>query len=131
MSARPPEDGARRPSALSQFLFVETTFAGVLGVLLTLGGVFAYTAMVKESTPDLAIPVAIVSTQWPGAAPELIEKEVTTPIEKAVKSLNALDETFSGSRTGLSTIVVQFEADAPVDESIRALRTKVTEAAAL
>ncbi len=131
MSAQPSEDGARQPSALSRFLFVDTTFAGVLGILLILGGLFAYTAMVKESSPDLAIPVAMVRTEWPGAAPELIEKEVTTPIEKAVKSLNALDETVSGSRTGLSTIVVQFEADAPVDESIRALRTKVAEVAPL
>jgi len=85
--------------------------------------------MVKEGAPDLAIPVAQVRTLWAGASPELIEKEVTTPIEKAVKSLNNLKRISSGSRSGLSLIVVEFEADAPIDESIRSLRTKVSETA--
>ncbi len=121
----PPE---QRPSALFRFLFVERTFAGLLGVLLILGGLMAYSSMVKEASPDLEIPMAMVRAQWPGAAPELMEKEVTTPLEKAIKSLTDLKQVSSGSRTGLSILLVEFTADAPVQESIRALRTKVSEA---
>lgn len=123
-------DGERQ-GKLFRFLFVDTTFAGVLGVLLLLGGFFAYTSMIKEASPDLAIPVATVTTLWPGAAPELVEKEVTTPLEKAIKSINNIKTLSSGSRSGQSTILVEFQADAPTDESIRSLRTKVSEAAAL
>lgn len=129
MSGDPAANGEGRPGKLFRFFFVEATFAGVLGVLLLLGGLFAYTSMVKEGAPDLAIPVAQVRTLWPGASPELVEKEVTTPIEKAVKSLDNLKRISSGSRSGLSLLVVEFEADAPIDESIRSLRTKVAETA--
>lgn len=124
-------DGTEHQSKLFRFLFVDTTFAGVLGALLLLAGIFAYTSMIKEASPDLAIPVATVTTLWPGAAPELVEKEVTTPLEKAIKSLNNLKTFSSGSRSGQSTILVEFQPDAPTEESIRSLRTKVSEAAAL
>jgi multidrug efflux pump subunit AcrB len=131
MSGDPVTGSEVKPGKLFRFFFVDATFAGVLGVLLLLGGLFAYTSMVKEGSPDLAIPIAQVRAEWPGASPELVEKEVTTPIEKAVKSLNNLKQISSGSRSGLSFIVVEFEADAPVEESIRSLRTKVSEVAAL
>jgi len=123
------DGSAGKTSGLFRFLFVDTTFAGVLGILLILGGFFAYTSMVKEAQPDLAIPTATVTSSWPGASPSLIEKEVTTPLEKAIKSLNHLKSLSSGSRRGTSTLIVEFQADAPVDESIRSLRTKVAEAA--
>lgn len=126
-----PGEAGRGPGKLFRFLFVETTFATVLGVLVVLGGLMAYDGMVKESSPDLAIPTALVTTNWPGAAPELMEKEVTRPLETAIKSLSNLKQVSSGSRSGVSTVLVEFQADAPVEESIRALRTKVTEAAGL
>ena len=128
MSPSDDSPGAKK-SGLFRFLFIDTTFAGVFGVLLLLGGAFAYTSMVKEASPDLAIPMATVTVSWPGATPQLVEKEVTVPLEKAIKSLNHLKSLSSGSRRGASTIVVAFQADAPIDESIRSLRTKVSEAA--
>ncbi|WP_316978804.1 efflux RND transporter permease subunit [Shumkonia mesophila] len=131
MSGNSAAGGESGPGKLFRFFFIDTIFAGVLGVLLLLGGLFAYTSMVKEGAPDLAIPVAQVRVLWPGASPELVEKEVTTPLEKAIKSLNNLKQISSGSRSGLALLVVEFQADAPIEESIRSLRTKVTETASL
>jgi len=131
MNGKPAPAGTGGPSKLFRFFFIDTTFAGVLGTLLVLGGLFAYTSMIKEGAPDLAIPVAQVRVLWPGASPELVEKEVTTPLEKAIKSLNNLKRISSGSRSGLALLVVEFEAEAPIEESIRALRTKVAETASL
>lgn len=121
--------GDRPPSALFRFFFVDRTLAGLLGVLIILSGLLAYGSMVKEASPDLAIPMAMVRAQWPGAAPDLVEKEVTDVLEKGINSLDNLKSLSSGSRSGSVTILVEFTADAPVDESIRALRTKVGELA--
>ncbi|MGB0694806.1 MAG: efflux RND transporter permease subunit [Rhodospirillaceae bacterium] len=123
--------GSTGPSGLFRFLFVETTFGSLLGILIVVAGLFSYQAMVKESSPDLAIPMAMVRTAWPGAAPELVEKQVTTPIEKAIKSMDRLKSITSGSRTGESVMLVEFEANAPVEQSLQSLRTKVSEAAGL
>lgn len=134
MSAPAPGSGGGTDAdrgGLFRFFFIDSTFAIVLGALLLIGGLMAYGTMVKESSPDLAIPTALVRTDWPGAAPELVEKEVTRPLETAIKSLSNLKQVSSGSRNGVSTILVEFRAEAPVEESIRALRTKVTETAGL
>lgn len=117
------------PSALFRFFFIDHIFSSLLGILLVLGGLMAYSSMVKEASPDLEIPMAMVRAQWPGAAPELMEKEVTTVLEKAIKSLNDIKQVSSGSRMGQSVLLVEFTADAPVQESISLLRSKVAEAA--
>lgn len=128
-----PETGASArpvppPGPVFRFLFVESTLAWLLAALFILGGVLAYLTMVKEANPDLAIPAALIKTEWPGAGPTLVEKQVTDVIEKHIKSVENLKRYDSGSRMGLSIISVEFQADAPVAESVQALRTKVWEA---
>jgi len=114
-----------RESGLFRFLFVDTTFGSLLGLLLVIGGLAAYEAMVKEATPDLAIPIAVVSTNWPGAEPPLVEKDVTLVLERGIRSLSRVKQITSTSTTGRSTIMVEFDADAPVEASIRNLRSEV------
>lgn len=117
-------------SSLFRFLFVDGVFAILFGALLVILGFAAYSAMVKEASPDLEIPIAMVRTAWAGAEPELVEKEITAVLEQRVKTLKNLRRYMSGSRTGMSVLLVEFEADAPVDEAMRALRTGIGEVAA-
>jgi multidrug efflux pump subunit AcrB len=120
----------KSPSALFQFFFLKKIFSILLLALLALAGGMAYQMLVKEANPDLKIPMATIMTAWPGASPELVEKEVTTNIEKKIKSLSSMKRYLSSSQTSLSMIVVEFEADAPLEDSMQLLRTKVTEAEA-
>lgn len=120
----------RQPSRLFRFLFTDGVFGSLLGLLMLALGAVAYQAMVKEANPDLDIPIATVAIEWPGAAPELVEKQVTAVLERHLKSLQDLKRMTSGSRQGFATMMVEFEADAPVDESMQALRTRVSQAAA-
>ena len=118
-------------SGAFRFLFVDGVFATLIGLLIVVLGFAAYGNMVKEASPDLDIPMAMVRTAWPGAAPELVEKEVTAVLEKQVKTLSRLKRYTSGSRNGFSMLLVEFEADAPVEEAMRSLRTRISEAAPL
>ncbi len=120
--------GTGQESGLFRFLFVETTLAWLLAALLVLGGAMAYRTIAKEATPDLGVPRATVTTVWPGAGPLLVEDRVTDVLEEHLQELKNLKRYESGSRTGHATISVTFHADAPVKESIQALRARVWEA---
>jgi len=115
---------------LHRKLFVETLVARLLLGMLMLVGVLSYNTMVREHAPDLEIPSAIVTTYWPGAAPEQIEKEITKYLEDEIVSLEGLNTYSSGSYNSYSVVAVEFDADMPVAKAIPSLRAAVDKAAA-
>ncbi len=126
----PARDAADGPYGVAfSFFVLRPIFSILLTISLILGGILGYSGMVKESNPDLAIPQAMVSTQWAGAPPDIIEKEITNKIEKKLKSLKGVKRILSGSRESFSSIAVEFEAEADLGESMQLLRAAVSEAA--
>ncbi|MEW5819130.1 MAG: efflux RND transporter permease subunit [Cyanobacteriota bacterium] len=119
-----------KTSALFEFFFIKPVFSSLLLIMMIISGLIAYGAMIKESNPDLEIPQALIITTWPSASPDLIEKEITNKIEKKLKSLKNLKNYSSGSLDSVSIISVKFQADAPMQESMQMLQTKVREAEA-
>ena len=96
--------------------------------MLVVSGLMAYQSIVKEAAPDLAIPQATVQTEWPGADPETIEKQVTNKIEKKIKSMKGLKRARSASFSSFSVIAVEFRSSANLTESMQILREKVRDA---
>ena len=117
-----------KASPLSRFFFLETVFAILLSALLIVGGLMAASTMVKEGNPDINFAIATIQTNWGGADPETIENQVTDKIEKELKSLKGLKDLSSASFDGSSLIKVEFEAEAPIAESIALVRAEVDEA---
>jgi len=99
----------------------------VLAALL-FAGAAAILTLPREANPEIIIPVGVVTTVYPGASPQDVERLVTDEIEKTIEDLEELDNFTSSSREGVSTIVVNFEASADVDDRIRALRDAVNTA---
>lgn len=88
-------------------------------------GVFSIASMRKESSPEVQIPVAIITTVLPGAAPEDVESLVTNTIEDAVDTLENVKKITSTSREGVSAVVVEFQANADLERSIQKVRDEV------
>jgi len=114
-------------SVFFNFFFKQQVFSILALIFFILGGIIAYKSMIKETYPDLEIPQALIFTEWPGASPELIEKEITNKIESKIKSLKGLKRYRSGSQNSVSIISVEFYADTDLQESMQLLRTKVNE----
>ncbi|EKF19397.1 efflux RND transporter permease subunit [Nitratireductor pacificus] len=110
------------------FFLLNPTLALVLLAACIIGGVIATFGMVRENYPDLAIPQAVIATEWPGASPEQMEKEVTKPIEDAVRALPRLKFYESSSGNSLSLVILQFEADVPIPFAMQELRARMSEA---
>lgn len=97
----------------------------VLTVVLTLGGLYSYVTIPKESSPSIEIPNIVVTTVYPGASPDDVESLITQHIEREVQSVVGIKEIRSTSTEGVSTIIVEFEPDVSIDEAFSKVRDKV------
>ena len=94
-------------------------------IIIVLAGVLSYTSMPKEAFPEIVTPEIYVSTPYPGNSPSDIEKLITRPLEKELKSISGIDEITSTSVQGFSSIRVLFDFSVPVDEALRKVKDKV------
>ncbi len=94
-------------------------------------GFFSLGNIDRESDPEVKIPIAIVSTVYSGASPSDIESLVTDEIESKLEELDNVKLITSTSRNSISSIVVEFEAEANLDDSIQELREKVSDVVGL
>jgi CzcA family heavy metal efflux pump len=100
----------------------------VLMVLIIVVGYGAYIGLPREATPDITIPLVIVSVPYIGVSPVDMEGLITQPLERALKGLKDIKQITSVSKEGLSTIRVEFNTGIDIDEALRRVRDKVSSA---
>ena len=101
------------------------TPALVLFAMLTFVGIFSFSQMQINNSPDIDFPVVIVTVSQPGAAPSELEKQVTLKIESAVRNLSGIDEINSTVSDGQSTTVVKLAIGTPIDRAVEDVRSAV------
>ena len=69
-------------------------------VALVVLGVVTYQRLAIDEYPDVTYPVVIVQTSYPGASPEVMEREVSRPIEEALNTVQGIKEINSTSLEG-------------------------------
>lgn len=97
-------------------------------MILTAGmvmGILSYTRMPVNLFPDVEFPVVVVTTVYPGASPEELEREVTAKMEDALSASSGLESIQSTSSEGFSLIVLQYNLDLSVDKASQDVRDKV------
>lgn len=97
----------------------------LLIILLSASGIYSYSKLPVESDPEVTIPIAVVVTTFPGASPADIEELVTKKIENEIGGLKNINKVTSNSYNSVSSITVEYNADADLDDSIRKLRDAV------
>lgn len=97
----------------------------VVIIIIGLGGL-SLARIPKESAPEVQIPVAIITTVFPGASPIDVERLVTKKIEDQLKNgLDNVDTITSSSNDSVSVISVQFLASANIKDSIAQVKDEV------
>ena len=102
--------------------------ANMLMIIIIAFGTYAWINLPRELTPEIALQSATITTLYPGASPEEVEKLVTAPIEDAIEeNVSKINLLFSTSSEGRSVISVDFEemSDRDYDKEIENLRTAV------
>ena len=100
-------------------LSIERPVAVIAAVIMAiLFGVIALTRIPIQLAPDVRKPVAVISTDWPGAAPAEIEREIVNPQEEALRGLEGLEIMTSRSQTGEAEITLEFAIGTDMSQTL-------------
>ncbi len=113
---------------ISEFSLRRPVFAIVLNIVIILFGIIGYTFLGVRDYPALDPPNINVRTSYPGANAEIIETQITEPLEKAVNSIAGIENITSRSSQGTSNITVEFKLGTNLEEAANDVRDKVSQA---
>ncbi|HEX6057566.1 MAG TPA: efflux RND transporter permease subunit, partial [Gemmatimonadaceae bacterium] len=110
---------------LSDISIKRPVFATMLMAALVTLGVVSYQRLAIDEYPDITYPVIIAQTAWLGASSEVMQREVSKPIEEALNTVQGLKEIGSTSLEGSSIVRLQFNLDVDVAEAQQDVQAKV------
>jgi len=108
------------------FFLKKKEFTAALIVILIAAGIYCAFQIPKEAQPTIVIPIGTVTTTFPGASATDVESLITNPLEEAIINIGNIDTLNSTSVDGMSSIRVQFDANADLNQSIDDLRDAVS-----
>ncbi|MCA9360732.1 efflux RND transporter permease subunit, partial [Candidatus Kaiserbacteria bacterium] len=108
-----------------EFFIKNSKFAYLFLIALICTGTYSLVSIPKESAPEVVIPVGVVSVALPGAPAADVESLITNEIERGLASLENVKQITSTSRESFSSIVIEFDANADLNESILDLKDQV------
>jgi HAE1 family hydrophobic/amphiphilic exporter-1 len=100
-------------------------FAVMVMAALVVLGLFSLQRLKVDQFPSIDFPVVVVSTEYPGAAPEIVETEVSRKIEEAVNSISGINGLTSRSYEGQSVVVVEFQLHIDGRKAAEDVREKI------
>ena len=101
-------------------------FATMVMFALVVLGLFSFQTLKIDQFPNIDLPVVVITTEYPGASPEIVESEVSKKIEEAVNSTAGISALTSRSYEGLSVVIVEFELNINGRKAADDVREKVS-----
>ncbi len=115
-------------NALIDAAFSRTRVVALIFFAILIVGAISYSSIPKESTPEIPIPIAYVSTGVDGISPEDSERLLIEPLETELSSLTGLKTMTSHAGEGFGNIQLEFEPGGDVSEAIDKVREAVDRA---
>ncbi|MGK5440955.1 efflux RND transporter permease subunit [Micromonospora sp. URMC 105] len=110
-------------SLLARSSLANRGLVALIAVVTAAFGAFAVPSLKQQLLPSLEFPGAFVVAVYPGAGPEIVESQVTEPIENSLQGLTGLEKVTSTSREGSATVSVQFEFGTDIDDAANKMQT--------
>ncbi|OKS88517.1 efflux RND transporter permease subunit [Mucilaginibacter polytrichastri] len=114
--------------SLSSTSIKRPVLATVLSVVIVVFGIIGYKFLGTRDFPSVDPPIITVSTSYSGANAEVIESQITEPLEKAINGVQGIRNISSTSSVGSSNITVEFTLDADLETAANDVRDKVSQA---
>ena len=102
-------------------------FATMFMVGIAVLGLFAYSRLRVEQMPDVNLPYVLVLTSYPGSSPEVVENDVTKPIEYAINTVAGVSMIRSNSREGRSEVFAEFRMSTDMTRAMQDVRDKIAQ----
>lgn len=114
--------------SLSSTSINRPVLATVMSIIIVLFGAIAYGFLGVREYPSIDPPVITVRTSYTGANPEIIESQITEPLEKAINGIAGIRSISSASNMGSSIITVEFDLNENLEAAANDVRDKVSQA---
>ena len=121
-------EGHGKQFAITSWAVKNRTTVIVISVLIAVFGMYSYSAMPKESFPEVVTPEIYVGTAYNSSSVVDIEKLITKPLEKEINTITGVDEINSSSVPNFSTIQVKFDYNVTPTEALRKVKDAVDKA---
>lgn len=101
----------------------------VMNLMIVLFGIIGYNFLGVREYPSIDPTVVSVRTSYPGANSDIIESQITEPLEKSINAIDGIRNISSSSNQGTSNITIEFNLDKNIEEAANDVRDKVSQAA--
>ncbi|MEP7259335.1 MAG: efflux RND transporter permease subunit, partial [Flavitalea sp.] len=113
---------------ISELSLRRPVLATVLNVIIVLFGIIGFTFLGVRDYPAIDPPNINVRTSYPGANADIIESQITEPLEKAINGIAGIKNITSSSSQGTSSINVEFDLNIDLEAAANDVRDKVSQA---
>jgi multidrug efflux pump len=113
---------------ISELSLRRPVLAIVINILIMVFGIIGFKFLGVRDYPAIDPPNINVSTSYGGANPDIIETQITEPLEKAINGIAGVKNITSTSSQGRSNINVEFDLAIPLEEAANDVRDKVSQA---
>ena len=111
---------------LSELSIKRPVLATVLVLIIIIFGVIGYTSLPVREYPNVDNPIITVHVSYPGANAEVIENQITEPLEQNINGIPGIRSLSSQSSQGSSRITVEFELSVDMETAANDVRDKVS-----
>lgn len=113
---------------ISELSLKRPILATVMNIIIVLFGAVGYTFLSVREYPAIDPPIINVSTSYAGANSDIIETQITEPIEKAVNGIPGIRTITSSSQVGRSNVTIEFNVGENLEAAANDVRDKVAQA---
>lgn len=114
--------------SLSDISIKRPVLASVFAIIIILLGVVGYISLGIREYPSVDPPVVTVQTNYTGANAEIIESQITEPLEEQINSIDGIKTLSSNSTDGRSTITIEFLPEINLNDAANDVRDKTSQA---
>ncbi|MGZ5243587.1 MAG: efflux RND transporter permease subunit [Bacteroidia bacterium] len=114
--------------SLSTTSIKRPVFTIVINLMLILFGFIGFSFLGIREFPSIDPAIVSVRTSYSGANADIIESQITEPLEKSINSIDGIKNISSSSNQGTSNITVEFNLDKNLEEAANDVRDKVSQA---
>jgi HAE1 family hydrophobic/amphiphilic exporter-1/multidrug efflux pump len=113
---------------ISELSLKRPVLATVMNILIILFGIVGFSFLAVRDYPAIDPPIVTVRTSYTGANPDIVENQITEPLEKQINGIPGIRSITSSSTLGSSSISVEFNLDVPLEAAASDVRDKVAQA---
>ena len=112
-------------SFLARLSLANRGLVAIIAIVVLGFGAIAIPSLKQQLIPTIDFPAAFVLAPYPGVSPDIVEEQVTAPIENALQGVPGLTDITSTTREGVATVQVSFEFGSSIDDITNKIQTAI------